>query len=112
MDIVVSENEKIRALNDAFRQTFSGGTVMLTAGMLSLPAEVRQCLIEAVQQYDAFTPENDPYGEHDCAIVDADGHRVLFKIDYYDLELLHHSDDPTDPEQTRRVLTIMLPEEY
>nr|WP_295463723.1 DUF3768 domain-containing protein [Mesorhizobium sp.] len=38
--------------------------------------------------------------------------RVIFKIDYFDPTLLHRSDDPTDPNITRRVMTIMLTEEY
>lgn len=107
-----TENEAIRALNDVFRQTGIGGRMMITQGITSLPEGEQRNIIRAVQQFDDFSSENDPYGEHDCAAVDAGEHRVLFKIDYYDPELTHHSDDPTDPEKTRRVLTIMLPEEY
>lgn len=36
----------------------------------------------------------------------------MFKIDYYDLELEYGSEDPADPEQTVRVLTVMLPSDY
>ena len=107
-----SEHERIRELNDTLRKSGIGGTVMLTHGIASLPQEDQRAIMQAVQQFDSFTGDNDPYGEHDCALVETDQHSVLFKIDYYNPALTHHSDDPTDPEKTMRVLTIMLPEEH
>ncbi len=53
-----------------------------------------------------------PHGEHDCGLIAVAGHRVLFKIDYYDPSFCGHSADPADPVVTRRVLTIMLADEY
>lgn len=37
---------------------------------------------------------------------------MIFKIDYYNLNLSGHSPDAADPAVTRRVLTIMLAAEY
>jgi hypothetical protein len=39
-------------------------------------------------------------------------HVVMFKIDYFDLDLRHRSPDPSDPGVTRRVMTLLLAEEY
>jgi len=62
--------------------------------------------------FDEFSQANDPYEEHDFGALDVDGHRVFFKIDYYDTKLEWHSPDPANPEVTERVITIMLAEEY
>ncbi len=45
-------------------------------------------------------------------MVVVDGHELLFKIDYYDLELTAHSPDAADPSVTHRVMTVMLAEDY
>ena len=37
---------------------------------------------------------------------------ILFKIDYYDRDLLGGSEDPGNPHATCRVMTVMLAEEY
>jgi hypothetical protein len=111
MSSLVSESAVLRALNDNLR-CFHYGLVVISRGIAALPREVWAEIITAVAKFDAFTPDNDPYGEHDCAAVDIGGLSVIWKIDYYDPTLLHQSDDPTNPEVTRRVLTIMLAEEY
>ena len=54
-----------------------------------------------------------PYGEHDCAVLAVDGIEVLFKIEYYDRDLVYHSPDASDPTVTRRrVMVVMLASEY
>jgi len=104
--------ERIRDLNDAFRRTFVGGAVMITAGVEAMPVEQRRSLLAKVRAFDAFTSDNDPHGEHDFGAIDQGGVRCFWKIDYYDRATEMGSPDPTDPAVTTRVLTIMLAEEY
>ena len=103
---------KIRALNDAFRQTFWGGRVMMTAGVAALDNPVRNAVVEKIKTFDAFDDDNDPWGEHDFVSIEHDGQTFFAKIDYYDRTLEAHSEDATDPEKTCRVMTIMLAEEH
>ena len=111
----------IRALNDKLRTTLTGGKVMITAGIQAMSLEAQARVLAAVRAFDAFTDENDPWGEHDMGAFDVeiDGpgfatttHRIFFKHDYYEPTLTYHSDDPADPSKTVRVLTIMLADEY
>ena len=102
----------IRRLNDQFRQTFKGGAVVITAGIAALDEATRQRIFAAVQTFDAFDEDNDPWHEHDFGAVEVDGQRVFFKLAYYDLTRAMHSEDPADPTKTERVMTIMLADEY
>ena len=56
---------RIRELNDAFRTTLSGGSVLLSAGVYELPDMVKAAAIRKVVTFDEFTEDNDPYGEHE-----------------------------------------------
>jgi hypothetical protein len=104
--------QRVRALNDVLREQHRGGTIVITQGVQALGAETIQRIDAAISAFDSFTPDNDPYGEHDFGAVRVDGQVIFFKIDYYDPDLLHHSPDPADPAVTRRVMTIMLADEY
>jgi len=103
---------RVRALNDAFRQSGTGGRMLMTAGVAALPYDEQLAIVAAVQAFDAFDPGNDPHGEHDFGALRVAAHRVMFKIDTYDRSERVHSPDPSDPAVTCRVLTIMLAEEY
>jgi hypothetical protein len=104
--------EKIRALNDAFRRSFAGGKVMMTAGIAALSDAAHARMLDEVRTFDAFTADNDPHGEHDFGSFEVDGRKIFWKIDYYDAAMEFGSEDPADPTKTTRVLTIMLASEY
>jgi hypothetical protein len=110
---------RIRELNDALRTcrdpiaalSMNGSIIFTRAVVMRGEAFVNHAFV-AVAAFNAFTPDNDAYGEHDMAFLDVDGERIFFKVDYYDPEMRFHSVNPSNPEITRRVLTIGLASDY
>ncbi len=108
----IADVATIRHLNDHLRQSFAGGVLVMTAGVIALGHACQLTILQAAAAFDAFDESNDLYGEHDFGALEIKGERLLFKIDYYDRDLSAHSPDPADPSVTTRVLTIMLAQEY
>ena len=104
--------ERIRELNDAFRRTFIGGRVVMTAGVTALAADTQAKVLTKVRTFDDFTADNDPHGEHDFGNFMLAARKFFWKIEYYDAKMEFGSEDPADSSKTTRVLTIMLAEEY
>lgn len=108
-----TRTDTIRRLNDALRRGDSAdGTILITSGLQAKGVAFVEAVISAVAAFDAFTADNDPYGEHDFGALDVEGERVLFKIDACDLAMTAASSDPNDPAVTHRAMTIMLACEY
>ena len=105
-------SERIRQLNDAFRTTFCGGRVVMTAAVNELPPCVKANALLQMGNFDAFTEDNDPHAEHDFGRFQLVGHTFFWKIDYYDKRGEFGSEDPSNPEITSRVLTLMLASDY
>jgi len=112
-----SRAKTIQELNDRFRKgdPTVPGTFVVTNGVQALLEETEesgQALAAAVQNFNDFSEENDPYGEHDFgkfSFLDAE---LFWKIDQYNTTYDGGSEDPTDLTKTCRVLTIMLTHEY
>ena len=109
---MTESTERIRALNDQLRASGIGGQWVFTCGVAALPKPDIAAVLLAVKTFTGFTPDNDPYGEHDFALIEVAGERIMFKIDYYDCDMNGLSPNPADPAITCRVLTIMLASEY
>ncbi len=103
---------RIRALNDELRQNLAGGVAVMTPGIAALGQEAVARIVKTIAVFDDFCHANDPHQEHDFGSFEADGHTIFFKIDYFDDTLTYHSPDPSDPAVTKRVITIMLADEY
>ncbi len=100
---------QIAALNDAFRTTFRGGKVVMTAGVNELPDCVKATALRLVAEFNEFTEGNDPYGERDFGSFELVNRKFFWKIDLY--EEPDVKDANGEPVVTR-VLTLMLAEEY
>lgn len=103
--------ERIAELNDALRTEGPDRRWVLSSGLFALRMEAVMSILREVVTFDSFTEGNDPYGEHDCAVFEIEGVKVMWKIDYYDISREGGSPDPSDPEVTERVITVMLASE-
>lgn len=92
------------------------GIVVLSAGVARQPLSVIWEITRMVREFDDFdgedAEEDDSLMLHDFGIFVYAGTEINWKIDCYDKTLQWLSDDPTDPDQVCRVLTIMLASEY
>jgi len=107
-----AKTARIRALNDELRQHLTGRMAVITPGVAALGPEAVERIVKTIAGFDDFCRANDPYEEHDFGSFETDGHKIMFKIDYYDRELSMHSPDPADPSVSQRVITVMLAEEH
>lgn len=117
----VREAVLIAAQNDAFRRSILGttpvtdapqGQFVMTRGIAELGLEARLELTRRVAAFDGFNADSDPQGWHEMGVIDLGGTTVWFKIDLYDVDYQYGTPEPSDPAQTRRVLTLLLPSEY
>src|SRR5437870_369207 len=98
---------KIAALNDLLRKGGFGGTVYFTSGVRQLGHAFIVEALDAIQDFDDFTTDNDPHGEHDFGAVRVPERGVLpvkaafsgrlrtvfWKIDYYAPGMTDGSED-------------------
>jgi Protein of unknown function (DUF3768) len=105
----VMERNSMRARNDALRQTFTGGRIVLSPGVLSLPPQANAEVLERVRSFSAFDAENDPY--HDFGRFDLAGVTYVFEVDCCARDT-PGSKDPADAGKAARMLTIMRADEY
>ena len=91
--------------NDALRRSipviFSPNQFVLTRGIADTFENKLEDLFERIRTFDAFTPDNDPWEEHDFGPFEFCGQKVFWKIDDYDGE-----------QGLQLVFTILLADEY
>jgi hypothetical protein len=67
-----------------------------------------------MEEFEDFTPDNDPHGEHDFGIIKMWGESFYWKIDYCEQGSgqMYGSEDPSSAQNTRRVLSLMHSSEH
>ena len=115
---------KVAAQNDAFRRNACLGSpyppevpalegrLICTAGVAARGALFVNTCQRAIGFFTDFSADNDPDGHHDFGAIQIAGVNVWWKIDAYDRAYEYGSDDPSDPECTARVLTILFPSDW
>jgi len=109
--------QRIAQQNDRFRKGDPSvpGMRFLTGGIIELLKRNKvdgHEIVQIVSEFNVFTEDNDPNGEHDFGTFEYLGETCFWKIDCYDNDYSMGSDDPTDLSKTRCVLTVMLAEEW
>ena len=123
------QTARIARLNDLARRAMGVAcNAVATFGFRSLPDADQSQVRELIETYEAFDEDGDPHGERDFGAIyqlacgrwtterpkvrEYERERVFWKLDYYDRQMEFASDDAANPAITRRVLTIMLSDEY
>ena len=107
--------KSIQLKNDAFRKAvFMGpqpdGKAFMTPAVETLAEKTKALLFFEIINFDNFTQDNDPYGEHDFGCIERDGiPKIYWKINYYKDEMME--DGAEDPLNAYRVLVVMFAEE-
>ena len=109
---------RIAELNDRLRKEPANralGQVLLSAGIATRDDAFKTKVLAAIA---GMTPKdfklgNDPYRERDFNSFSVGERLCLFKIEYFAKgNLRKPSDDPADPAETERVMTVMFADEY
>ncbi len=95
--------------NDALRQSLPNlappNLLLITRGIATLGSEAVREILQEVKEFNDFSEDNDPWGEHDfgsfCYQSEEPGKKIFWKIDDY-----------AGQEGYNLVLTVMLAEEY
>ncbi len=105
----------IRTLNDHVRRSLyslANDQCVITPMVAALSDADRFELLSEIQCFEDFNEDNDPHEEHDFGRISFRGQFYFWKIDCYDNNLEFESPDSSNPNRTKRVLTIMHASEY
>lgn len=108
MDNIIGE------LNDQFRQgDMSLGIYLKTPEVRALTFEQQDELLELVRGSNWFSDNcNEPDYERDFGKVTLDGKGYYWQIEYKDPSLTQASEEPANPNVTKRTMTLMREDEY
>jgi hypothetical protein len=108
----MSDTEKIRELNDAFRMTLISGVVRVT-GLLRYYSKFDKAeIMRRIRTFDDWKTDNGHRSEHDFGHFKfADEQHVFWAIHYQDAnDIGKPSVNPADPTKTKRLLIVTIAE--
>lgn len=79
-----SHTDQVRKLNDALRRNLQTGIITATPGIRAMGSAAIASILRQIVEFDDFTPDNDPYSEHDMGVLREGGAKIFWKIDLYD----------------------------
>ena len=103
-----TDRKSERELNDALRQTFTGGRVLISPGVQSLPSEDNAKVLQRVRDFTAFNDQNVPH--HDFGSFEVAG--VVYCFELERAPRARNSNQSAYTGEPARVLTIMRADEY
>jgi hypothetical protein len=103
-ELIAKKNDEIRS---RLPHMEGPGKLYLTPAVDGLSQERLLQLFEKIKHFKDFTPDNDPYGEHDAGVVFVEGDEYYWKFDY-----VNGDDMESYKEDGVRILTIMRLSEY
>jgi hypothetical protein len=106
----MSPIQKNRALNDSFRRTARGGVVTISMGIHLLGRTEVDNIMKRLGGAEGDS-SCDVDSEHENGEITVSNRLVYWEINYFNKELDDLSPDPTDTDQTRRFMTLMLDSE-
>ena len=114
----------LRARNDRFRRTLTGGSLMLSAGIVALGAANQARIIAAARGFTGFDDDyeiGDPFDDHSIGDIEVEVeepgiHRwpelIFFRIDDLARPATGADSSPAPASGTALVLTLMLASEW
>lgn len=102
----------VRALNDAFRISFTSTELYTSPQILDLDIDTQSEILDRVRNYRTFNEENDPDGFHQWGRFLVNDEPYVWEIFCLTPDGKHLSKNPLDLDFTRRHMMVMCENEY
>ena len=101
-----SRIEKIKTLNDAFRQDPKAANVYISLEVVRLGETKLKELLAKLKTYSNFTKTTDHDGDYSAGVIQLGQHKIDWGIYYMDLDGEEDSPDPSNASVTTRILNL------